>query len=163
MYLTNSFLDGEFRTYGYDVLRFIEMPPERRADPMARIFPKIAKCSFYQYGGSGTVEKFDGLCVLPLNVVNEKIYVFLWFWFYFLAVLDLLNFMYRVAVLRSPTFRLLLLKARSRLCRRRELETVFKELDIGDWFVLFYLAKYIEPNVYADVISELATTFDGNA
>ena len=25
------------------------------------------------------VQKHDALCMLPINVVNEKIYVFLWF------------------------------------------------------------------------------------
>ena len=34
------------------------------------------------------MEKKDGLCVLPLNIINEKIYVFLWFWFIFLAVVS---------------------------------------------------------------------------
>ena len=44
------------------------------------------------------MQKFDGLCVLPLNIINEKIYVFLWFWFVILAittgiqVLKLFNF-----------------------------------------------------------------------
>ena len=34
------------------------------------------------------MEKKDGLCVLPLNIINEKIYVFLWLWFIFLAVVS---------------------------------------------------------------------------
>jgi hypothetical protein len=50
------------------------------SDPMARIFPKVTKCTFNKYGPSATVEYIDGLCVLPLNVINEKIYIFLWFW-----------------------------------------------------------------------------------
>ena len=49
---------------------------------------QITKCTFHKFGPSGTVEKKDGLCVLPLNIINEKIYVFLWFWFIFLAIVS---------------------------------------------------------------------------
>ena len=34
---------------------------------------KVAKCSFSKYGSSGTVEKYDGLCILSLNIFNEKV------------------------------------------------------------------------------------------
>ena len=47
---------------------------------------QITKCTFHKFGASGSVQKFDGICVLPLNIINEKIYVFLWFWFVLLAV-----------------------------------------------------------------------------
>ena len=50
------------------------------SDPMAKVFPKVTKCSFHKYGPSGTIEIRDGLCVLPLNIINEKIYILLWFW-----------------------------------------------------------------------------------
>ena len=46
----------------------------------------MTKCTFHKFGASGTVETKDGLCILPLNIINEKIYVFLWLWFIFLAV-----------------------------------------------------------------------------
>ena len=76
-----------------------EMENDQRTDPMARVFPKvksfhrsavtpplqITKCTFHKFGSSGSVQKFDGICVLPLNIINEKIYVFLWFWFLLLA------------------------------------------------------------------------------
>ena len=47
---------------------------------MAKVFPKLTKCTFHKYGPSGTIEIKDGLCVLPLNILNEKIYILLWFW-----------------------------------------------------------------------------------
>ena len=91
-----------------------ELSPEEREDPMARVFPKMTKCTFHKFGPSGTVEKFDGLCVLPLNIINEKIYVFLWFWFIVLTVITGMQIIYRLIVLFMPRLREVLLKSRSR-------------------------------------------------
>ena len=49
--------------------------PIPRCLPRRQVFPKVTKCTFHKYGPSGTVERIDGLCVLPLNIVNEKIMV----------------------------------------------------------------------------------------
>ena len=39
----------------------------------------MTKCHFGLYGGSGTLQKFDALCVLGMNIINEKvIWVFIW-------------------------------------------------------------------------------------
>ena len=58
-------------------------------------FPKVAKCTFRSYGPSGTPQKIDGLCVLPVNIFNEKIYAFMWTWFVILAVISSLGICYR--------------------------------------------------------------------
>ena len=31
-------------------------------------------------GSAGAVSSFGGLCVLPLNMVNQKFYTLFWFW-----------------------------------------------------------------------------------
>ena len=34
---------------------------------------------FHKYGGSGTLQKFDALCVLGMNIINEKVLIsFIW-------------------------------------------------------------------------------------
>lgn len=48
---------------------------------------RITKCTFHKYGPSGTIERHDAMCVLALNIINEKIYVMLWFWLIVLAVI----------------------------------------------------------------------------
>lgn len=98
MFLMNRFFDGAFLTFGIDVLRFLESDQEDRVDPMIYVFPRMTKCTFYKYGVSGEVERHDAVCILPLNVVNEKIYVFLWFWFLFLGVLSFITVLYRVNI-----------------------------------------------------------------
>lgn len=63
-----------------------EEDPETRLDPLNSVFPKVpclelenlinclqvAKCTFHKFGPSGTIEHFDGLCILSLNIINEK-------------------------------------------------------------------------------------------
>jgi len=155
IYFMDFFLGGEFTTYGTDVLAMTELNQEEREDPMARVFPKMTKCTFHKFGPSGTVEKFDGLCVLPLNIINEKIYVFLWFWFIILTVITGMQVIYRIVVLFLPRLRELLLKGRSRLTIMHQIEGICRRLRIGDWFLLYQLGKSIDPLIFKEFLGEL--------
>ena len=46
----------------------------------------------------------DALCLLPINVVNEKIYVFLWFWLLLLALITSLFVIFRLAIVCNTSF-----------------------------------------------------------
>merc|ERR1719447_1182570 len=73
-------------------------------DPMSRVFPRVTKCIYEKFGQSGTIETHDALCLLPINVVNEKIYVFLWFWLLALALLTSLFVVFRLVVVCNTSF-----------------------------------------------------------
>jgi hypothetical protein len=47
---------------------------------------------------------------LPLNVLNEKIYLFQWFWFLILLALTICLVVFRLAMVLSPGVRLCCLK-----------------------------------------------------
>lgn len=95
MYWMNRFFDGEFMSYGLRVMHFAETPQEQRVDPMVYVFPRMTKCIFHKYGASGSIQKHDSLCILPLNIVNEKTYIFIWFWYVILLCLLFGLFIYR--------------------------------------------------------------------
>lgn len=57
---------------------------------------QVTKCIFHKYGPSGSIQKHDALCVMALNIVNEKIYTVLWFWFVVLAVITGLGLVWRM-------------------------------------------------------------------
>lgn len=136
MYLIDAFLGGAFSTYGFDVIQYTEMDQENRVDPMIAIFPRMTKCTFHRYGSSGDVQRHDALCILPLNIVNEKIYVFLWFWFVFLAIITGALLVYRLFVIFLDPVRKTMLKSRARLCNPYNLNIVLSVTKIGDWFLL---------------------------
>ena len=84
LYFMNFFFDGTFFDFGLKVIR--SETQEETVQKMSNVFPKIAKCNLTDYGPSGTIQRKDTWCVLPMNNFNGKFYIFLWFWY--LAVLS---------------------------------------------------------------------------
>ncbi|XP_039301331.1 innexin shaking-B [Nilaparvata lugens] len=118
--------------------------------------PAHDKCTFYKYGVSGEVERHDAVCILPLNVVNEKIYIFLWFWFLILGVLTLGVVLYRIVIILSPRMRVYLLRIRFRLIRRDAIDAIVRRSKMGDWFLFYMLGENIDAIIFRDVMHELA-------
>ena len=54
-------------------MEYSDMDQESRVDPMIYVFPRLTKCTFHMYGPSGGLVKNDAMCILPLNIFNEKV------------------------------------------------------------------------------------------
>ena len=156
MWFLNKFLGGMFMTFGIDVVQFTEMNQEERTDPLIVLFPRVTKCNFHMFGPSGTIEKHDLMCVLALNIINEKIYVFLWFWFVILSGISSLYFLYRIIVFTVPSIRGGLLQKRANVRYKMSLENLTRKLQVGDFFLLFLLSKNIELISFSALMEELA-------
>jgi len=102
------------------------------------------------------VQKQDLLCILPLNIINEKIYVFLWFWFITLAVVSGAHVVYRLVTVFIPQMRQIMLKSRARLVPIGYVDSVLRSAQIGDWFVLYQLSKNVEDLNFREFLVSLA-------
>jgi hypothetical protein len=158
IYVTDIFLGGAFLTLGRDVLKAVDTS---EVSPLDLVFPKVTKCSFRKYGPSGSLQLHDALCVMALNVVNEKIYVFFWFWIVILCVATLAALLWRILTV--------ILHARCLLFNRTvfgfanpqvldlwSLITVTKECHFSDWLFLYYLAKNLDGFVFREVFLSAA-------
>jgi len=161
MYFMDRFLGGEFSTYGLKVLHYTELDPKEREDPMAVVFPKVSKCSFHKYGVSGTIEVHDALCVLPLNIINEKIYIFLWFWFILIASITTIFLVYRVAIFFGPGIRVAMIQASCGRMSREKIEDLVcaphlsYTQQIGDFFLLHLISKNVEEVTMKELVEGL--------
>jgi len=165
MYFIDFFLGGEFQTYGMDVLNYTGLEHEDRPDPMAKVFPKVTKCTFHKYGPSGTVEKNDGLCTLPVNIINEKLFIFIWFWLIFVAVCSGLYLIFRLSTLLADQMRVGLITVHGgKSCRRSDVEAILDQPGftwtekIGDWFLLHLICKNLNVLLVNDLIRTLHKT-----
>ncbi|CAL4059830.1 unnamed protein product, partial [Meganyctiphanes norvegica] len=156
MFFVNRFLGYEFTTYGTRVLNYSNMDGQiQRSDPMYLMFPRVTKCHMRPYGVSGSTEVHDALCVLPLNVIKEKISIFLWFWFIIVAVVTGLALIYR-GLCFLPQFRNLVFSVRCKIVDGNALDSITRKCKIGDWLILYQLSKNMDPLIFKEFISELA-------
>lgn len=161
MFMLDKFFDGEFLNYGLEVIDFYQMDQEDRVDPMIRIFPKVTKCKFYMYGPSANIQTIDALCLLPLNIINEKIYIFVWFWFLILGALTAIMICFHLVIIACPPVRVYVLNMRFRLTQLDHLHTIVRKFSIGDWFLVYMLGNNIDSVIFKEVIEDLACTPDG--
>lgn len=160
MFVVNSFLGGTFTSYGLDVLSYSQMDQDERVDPMVRIFPRMTKCTFHRFGSSGDVQRHDALCILPLNIINEKIYIIMWFWFVFLAAVTSLWLVYRLATFMKSNVRYQALNKRARFTDASRIKHVLNETSSGDWFLLYMMCKNIDPQWFRLIINRFSSRLD---
>lgn len=215
LYATNRFFDGQFLSYGFDVMQYMQAssssllyspassPYSTRysslstinlmknetvsaktnltisnhtiqnkslvvdnksstnikydsIDPMTYIFPRMTKCTYFDFGSSGDVQRHDALCLLPLNIVNEKIYIALWFWFLTLAMLTIFVILYRICAFVSPSVRCKGLASRCKFSTDKEIGIICAACDIGDWFLLYMVAENLDPLIMREIVTAVA-------
>lgn len=142
LFFTNSFLGGEFFSFGAAAIHYLGQPASDPNNPLNEIFPKVAKCTWHKFGPSGTIQKHDSMCVLPLNIVNEKTYIFLWlvymvtsFAIGFFLFIHLIMFF--VPNLRNTVIVFLAKKHETKL----DLQHVLPKCNYGDWFLMYHFRK----------------------
>nr|XP_022902438.1 innexin inx3 [Onthophagus taurus] len=155
IFMTDKFLGGAFLDYGTDVIRYSNMNQENRTDPMVAVFPRVTKCTFHKYGPTGTIQTHDALCVLAVNILNEKIYIFLWFWFIILAVLSGVALFYSAAVILLPNIRETILKRRFRFGTPSGVDTIIRKTQVGDFLLLHLLGQNLNLMIFGEILDDL--------
>lgn len=155
IFFVDLFLGGAFLTYGSEVINFSNMNQENRTDPMIAVFPRITKCTFHKFGPTGSIQSHDALCVLALNILNEKIYIFLWFWFIMLSVLSGLALAYSMAVVMLPSTRETILKRRFRFGTPAGVSSLIRKTQVGDFLLLHLLGQNMNLMVFGEILDEL--------
>ena len=106
LYVVNSFLGGDYILYGFHVLEaFLKGEDWSTSDR----FPRVTLCDF-EIRQLQNVQKWTVQCVLPINLFNEKIFLFIWFWLILIAALSAFNLLLHIVAVLFPQQRMQYLK-----------------------------------------------------
>nr|AFC34070.1 INX10 [Hirudo verbana] len=82
LFLLDSFMGIDSHAYGFHVLASVLQGDDWTTSPR---FPRITMCDL-KVRRLGNVQRYTVQCVLPINLFNEKIYLFIWFWMIFVVI-----------------------------------------------------------------------------
>lgn len=86
-FVLNSFLGTDYKLYGLDVVRDLWYHHDWRHSGH---FPRVTMCDF-NVRTVGNTKPITLQCVLVVNLLNEKIFIFLWFLLFFVSVVTILD------------------------------------------------------------------------
>ena len=120
-------------------------------------------------GPTGEPTMVSGMCTLPINIINEKIFIFIWFWLVFVAVVTGAYLIYRLFTLLAPHLRVFLITVNGgKSCKRSDVEAILDPMaygwgqKIGDWFLLQLICQNLNPLVVNDLIKHLHKADEGS-
>ena len=89
LFMLNEFLGTDYHLYGLDIMRHMASGKDWMPSPR---FPRVTLCDF-ETRRLGNVHRYTVQCVLPVNLFNEKIFLFIWFWMVMVAAVTCVNFL----------------------------------------------------------------------
>jgi len=158
MLLTDALLLNKFFGYGQEVLNYIwsvkHIGPDGKYlshDPMCELFPTEVACYIRIGATTGAIDRSNYLCILNNNIFNQKYFLVLWLWWFFLIAVSTLGLVYRFARIMIPDLSRSVLMRKVRAWRLENLE-----LSGADCFVLDLLGDNIPHPVMDQVLGEIA-------
>lgn len=166
--VTNQFLHGRFLNYGPKVLYYYRLPDEEQAlqkNPMCYTFPRIASCDYWRWGPGGLQENINAICILALNMINDKVFLVLWWWFMFVSIVGCTRLIYRLIQTQSAKLRYQLINLRmnryfKKSTKITKIESFITQATLGDWFVLYQLSKNLNRPFFMDFLTHLSIRYD---
>jgi len=166
VFVTHAFLNYQYLDYGYQVYEYYRLPAELRSqretlNPMCEIFPKVAVCNYQRYGRGGGQETKNSICILSLNIINDKIFIVLWVWHCTLLLAGAIRLTTRFFQVSCSCVRCFLMKmAMGQYLRNnkhiRHIEHYVTHCSIGDWFVLYQMNKSMNKRFFAEFLALLS-------
>ena len=107
-------------------------------------------------GTGGEPTPKTGICQLNQNIINQYIFLILWFWFVVLAVIGFLQLVFETLTV-IPQFRVLVIKWKlSPLADENTIKGYLRGFEIGDWFLLYQISKNMNKHFFSEFIKTVS-------
>jgi len=150
LYFMDLVLGNQFLHLGTHILSW-----EQLSVAMNRVFPLVVMCSMNYIGPSGEPVQEHGMCTLPINILNEKIYLLIWIWYLIMIIISVFSLLHELVLLLAPYLRQLTLQRNSQNIPAVQIRRMIRRCSYGDFILLQILAKNLDSTQFNALISHL--------
>lgn len=168
-YLSDLILAEDFLNLGMKVgsslnNRHPSIFQQNQTNPLDLVFPKMSKCEFKKFGPGGSIIPYDILCVMTLNVIHEKVFIFQWFWFVLLLLLQAGNLVWRLVFWSTKWARhhpiekmwdSAYLEGISEDDFKMDVKKLLNKLNYSDWVILVTIGRSVGSKMFTKFLSSL--------
>ena len=174
-HLLDVFLDGNFKTYGQDVIDYLngdtidkevtdkdtQQTFSMKVNPMCNAFPIVVSCTVTKYAVvKGASDVTNRVCILGQNVMNQKIFLVLWIWFMILFCVTACQIIYRITTLFVPSFQETAIQYQLKT-KDDDMLRAIKKLKLGfgnagNWFLLTQIGGNADPYAFRMFLEEVS-------
>ena len=156
--ILNSFLGTDFALFGFEILSGLANENADSLKPSPR-FPRVTLCDF-QIRQLQNVQQWTVQCVLPINLFNEKIFLFIWFWLVAICILSFISLCTNFYAIMFPVKRVDYIKKYLKLrrvynSRKSDKRMVNKFVNTYLKFDGFYVLRVAGHNGTEIIVSQL--------
>ena len=171
LFILNHFLGNNFLVLGWEVL--VKIWTGEDWTQLSR-FPRVTMCDF-SIREVGIVHRYTVQCVLSINLFNEKIFIFIWYWLFIVSlfnIFDLASWLYTLKLNSSNRYCYIKrklksikssylddLKSGSRYEERMVAKFVDHYLQEDGVLALRLLSRNVHDLIVSQVVSQLYNSF----
>eukprot|EP00092_Neocalanus_flemingeri_P040662 GFUD01044273.1.p1 GENE.GFUD01044273.1~~GFUD01044273.1.p1 ORF type:complete len:385 (+),score=46.26 GFUD01044273.1:90-1244(+) len=155
MYAMDLALGNQFLSLGSNLLSV-----EILGQSLTKVFPKVVKCSMVYFGPSGDPVNNSGMCTLPINIINEKIYLVMWVWYLVLILVTILCLLHQSLLLLLPSLRQIHIQRRSQITPDHLVRSVANRSTYGDSVLLQLIASNTDSAQFTALLAHLSDSQD---
>jgi len=153
MFAMDIVLGNEFFNLGADFLNL-----ELLINNLNKVFPIVVKCSMVYIGPSGDPVNNSGMCTLPINIINEKLYFILWAWCMVLTAVSLFTLFFQFLYLLLPTLRFVQLQRFAPTTPHQYVKFVARRASYGDMILLQMIAENVDTSQFSALVDYISET-----
>ena len=144
IFMTHYVLDGQFIMLLPDLLLNYQ--------DVSTVFPTSVTCEYKVFGKSGSHQSITSNCLLPLNIINDKLFLILWGWYFILSVAVCIEII--MMLLKSNKYTLYYYM--KYCCNLREQSTYYllNNYSVPQIIVLLKIKDHLPPVIFYFLINE---------